>query len=235
MEEKALKNDSVKAEDIVQKAIVKNDSEITDGDAKTLEDAVKFLRENSEKRNFNQTFDIIINLKNLNVKREIINTTITLPHDKGKDVTVGIISDDAKGDDVITSRDMEAMAKNPTDAKKLVKHYNYFVASAPLMPTVGKLLGRYLAPAGKMPKPIPPKADPAPFVNVAAKSLTLRNNKQLHLQCAVGSEKSEDVHVIENVKAILTGLEKVLPKGKQNIRSVLLKLTMSRPVKVNAK
>ena len=225
------KSKKVKIENIEEKSLVGNES-VEENNVRELGDAVKFLRENSEKRNFNQTFDIIINLKNLDAKKETINTTITLPCGKGKDVTVGIISDDAKGDNVITSRDMEAMAKNPVDAKKLVKEYNYFVASAPLMPKIGKLLGRYLAPAGKMPKPIPPNADPTPFVEAASKSLTLRNNKQLHLQCAVGSEKSEDAHVIENVNAIMTGLEKVLPKGKQNIKSVMLKLTMSRPVKI---
>lgn len=213
-------------------------TEVTDSESfapRELEDAIKFLRENSEKRKFTQSFDIIINLKNMDVKREAVNTIIALPFDKGKDVVVGIISDDAKGENVITSRDMEEIAKSPAEAKKLGKKYDYFVASANLMTAVGKHLGRYLAPAGKMPRPMPPNTDPTNFVKVASKNLTLRNNKQMRLQCMIGTESVDDKNIAGNVRAILTALEKVLPKGKQNIKNVMLKLTMSRPVKIIVK
>ena len=42
----------------------------------------------------------------------------------------------------------------------------------------------------------------------------------------------EDEKVAENIKAVLEFLESKLPKGKGNIASVLLKLTMSKPVKL---
>ncbi len=228
---KEKKDNSV---DILKAATQSEEKEI-DVDVKPVGEAVKFLRENSEKRNFNQTFDLIINLKNMDAKKQMIKTEVILPHDKGKEIKVGIISDDAEGDNVITSKEMEAIAKKPSEAKKLVKEFNYFIASAPLMVNVGKSLGRYLAPAGKMPKPIPPKADPAPFIAAVSKSIILKNNKQLKLQCSVGTQKSEDTQVIENVRAVVNTVEKTLPKGVQNIKNILLKLTMSRPVNISMK
>ncbi len=232
MPKEIKKHDAKDSADVVKDATQENEE---DNNIKPLEEAVKFLRENSEKRQFNQTIDLVINLKNMDAKKEIVNTAITLPHSKGKEIRVGIFSDDAKGDNVISSKEIEAMVKNPGDAKRLAKEYDYFIASAPMMVQIGKVLGRYLAPAGKMPKPIPPKADPAPFVASASKSITLKNNKQLRLQCAVGSEKSPDNEIIDNVKAVIAGLEKSLPKGRQSIKNIMLKLTMSRPVKIVVK
>ena len=219
----------------IMKAATQSEEKETVVDIKPVAEGIKFLRENSEKRNFNQTFDLIINLKNMDAKKEMIKTEVILPHGKGKEIKVGFISDDAEGDNVITTKEMEAIAKKPSEAKKLVKEFDYFIASAPLMVTVGKLLGRYLAPAGKMPKPIPPKADPAPFIAAVSKSITLKNNKQMKLQCSVGTQENEDEQIIENVKTVVSTVEKSLPKGIQNIKNVLIKLTMSRPVSISMK
>jgi len=41
-----------------------------------------------------------------------------------------------------------------------------------------------------------------------------------------------DEKLKQNVEAVLNELEKVLPKGKQNIKDVLIKLTMTKPVRV---
>jgi ribosomal protein L1 len=40
--------------------------------------------------------------------------------------------------------------------------------------------------------------------------------------------------VEENVRTFLTFLEKRLPEGKNNIKDVYLKLTMGKPVKIEA-
>ena len=48
--------------------------------------AIKKARELSKKRKFDQTFDLIINLHKLNIKKpeENINTFVVLPQGKGK-------------------------------------------------------------------------------------------------------------------------------------------------------
>ncbi len=52
------------------------------------------------------------------------------------------------------------------------------------------------------------------------------------ISCLVGNEKMKDDEVAENVESILKFLETKLPKGKHNIKEVLLKMTMSQPVKI---
>ena len=60
----------------------------------------------------------------------------------------------------------------------------------------------------------------------------LNAKKNLALQCAVGSENQPDEEVAENLLAVYNTVMKALPQEKNNIKNVMLKLTMSKPVKV---
>ena len=52
-------------------------------------EAIKLAREKSKERKFSQSFDLIINLKEFDIKKEAkIDDFITLPHGRGKDATV---------------------------------------------------------------------------------------------------------------------------------------------------
>ena len=44
----------------------------------------------------------------------------------------------------------------------------------------------------------------------------------------------KDEQIAENIEAVLKSLEEKLPKGKHNIKEILLKLSMSKPIKVEA-
>ena len=44
-----------------------------------LKEAIKELRK-EEKRKFNQSVDLIVNLKDIDMKRDNVNTVVTLPH-----------------------------------------------------------------------------------------------------------------------------------------------------------
>ena len=44
-----------------------------------------------------------------------------------------------------------------------------------------------------------------------------------------------DEQLIENATAIYNGLVGVLPTKKENVKSIMLKLTMSKPIKVEIK
>ena len=45
----------------------------------------------------------------------------------------------------------------------------------------------------------------------------------------------KDEQIIANVQAIYSGLVNVLPIKKDNVRSVMIKFTMSKPIKVEIK
>ena len=63
------------------------------------------------------------------------------------------------------------------------------------------------------------------------KSIRVRN-KEMAIKLGVGKESMSDDDLAENVEAVLKGLEKLLPRGRDNVREVLVKFTMSKPVKL---
>lgn len=196
--------------------------------------AIKELKEKSKKRNFSQTFDLIIVLKEIDLKKpeNRFSEDVVLPRGRGKPANIVVFSDTLKNLDckTIGSGEVEKLPKEKRDVKKLVSKTQFFLAEAPLMPVVGKALGQFLAPRGKMPKII--TGDAAHVVKNLKNSVRIKIKDAPVIQCLVGSEDMSDEDVVENVEAVLEFLNTKLPKGKHNIGEVLIKLTMSEPVKV---
>ena len=63
---------------------------------------IENLRKSSKKRNFSQTFDIIVSLKELDLKKpeSKINEDVFIPHGKGKESKVVVFSDTLKTDKI---------------------------------------------------------------------------------------------------------------------------------------
>ena len=124
--------------------------------------------------------------------------------------------------------------------KDLVKEFDFFIAQASLMPKVATNFGKALGPTGKMPSPqlgILPNSDEKlihPLLEKIAKAVKIRV-KEPTIKLVVGNEKMNDNEVIDNIHAIYEGLVKILPTKQENIKSILLKLTMSKPIKVELK
>jgi large subunit ribosomal protein L1 len=198
-------------------------------------EAIKKLKENSKKRKFEQTFDLIINLKEIDVKKpeNKINEEVRLPHGLGREVKIVLFSDNIKeldGVDVLNSSDIERLGKNKRLGKKLIKQTDFFLAEPKLMPAIGKALGQTLAPKGKMPKIV--SANLKSDIENLKNSTRIRIKDSPVIQCAVGKENMEEWKVAENIMAVIKHLETRLPRGKDNIKEVLLKLTMSKPIKL---
>jgi large subunit ribosomal protein L1 len=195
--------------------------------------AIKELRKNSKKRNFVQSFDLIINLKEYDVRKpeNKINEEFALPHGRGE-VKVVVFSDTIKdlGCEILTSEDVEKLAKNKRAARKFIKEVDFFLAEPSMMPLIGKHLGQLLAPRQKMPKVI--SGDVKKMVEELKKSVRIVVKDAPVIQCIVGKEDMKDEEICENIESLLKYLENRLPKGKRNIKNVLLKLTMSKPVKI---
>jgi len=202
-------------------------------------EAIKKARE-SKKRGFKQSFDLAINLKNIDIKKpeNKIKTEIMLPNGFGKQVFVGFIADtlvnqvkDLEGVILIRKDQLEFLGKNKKEAKRIAKQCYTFVAEAPLMPLVGRYLGPVLAVRNKMPKPIPTTANPKSIVDNVSKIVKLAVKDSPVLHCRIGHEDMEDSKIAENVDAVLKAVLSVLPKGKEQIKNMVIKLTMGKPVK----
>ena len=208
---------------------------------KTTIAAVKKALESSPKRNFKESVDLAINLRDvdLSIPKNRIQEDIILPHGRGKALRVCVIGGAelaAKAKDVadlvITPDELGKIADDRKQAKKVASQVDYFIAEAPLMPQIGKRLGIVLAPRGKMPKPIPPGADPAPMIDTLRRTVSVRTKDRKTFQAPVGTVDMTPEELAENVDAILKRVTSKLEKGKMNIDSAYVKTTMGPAEKV---
>jgi len=201
------------------------------------------LRKNIVKRKFAQSIDLVVKLREVDLKKpeNRINETITLPNPPEKPLKICVIASGdlatrakAAGADMLVSRqDLENLSKDKKAARKLAADYDFFIAEAPLMPLVGRGLGSLLGPRGKMPTPVPPNAAIDQIVSGHRKMVRVRMREQPVLQCRIGTENMTDDKLVENVQAVVTRIEQKLERGFKNIAEILLKATMGKPVKVS--
>jgi large subunit ribosomal protein L1 len=208
---------------------------------KAIVTAVKKALEHSPKRNFTQTVDLSINLKDvdLSIPKNRIQEDIVLPHGRGKPIRVCVIGSGemllkAKdvADRVVSVEELGTIADDKKQAKKMANEFAYFIAEAPLMPTIGKRLGIVLGPRGKMPKPIPPGADPTPMIDNLRKSVSIRSRDKMTFHTAVGTTDMTPEDIADNIELIVKRLGMKLEKGTMNIRSAFVKTTMGPSEKV---
>ena len=210
--------------------------------AKVLE-AIKKSRE-GEKRNFSQTIELIINLKELDIKKEEgkIEEFVELPAGRGKPAKVCALvgpelRDSAKKvcDSVVLSDYFDSFDKRKI--RKLARDNDFFIAQANIMPAIAKTFGRFLSPIGKMPSPkaghvVAPKANIEPLVRMLKKTVKVAIKKAPVFQTFIGNEAMTDEELLQNAWTVVEKLKGKLPKGEHNIKAILIKTTMGKPVKV---
>ncbi|MBI2628556.1 hypothetical protein HYW74_00545 [Candidatus Pacearchaeota archaeon] len=200
-----------------------------------LEEALLEIRK-QEKRKFEQSIDLIINLKKFDVKKNTINLFATLPH-RIKDKRIcGFIESKTNLINTIPKAEFSRY-NDKKKLKKLIKDYDFFIASAPNMPSVATTFGRVLGPAGKMPSPklgILVSENEKDISSLIEKinNVTRVQAKEPSIKIIVGKENMKDGDIIENIKSIYQAVLNELPNKKEQIRSVMIKLTMGKPVKV---
>lgn len=203
-----------------------------------LKQALAELRK-LEKKKFDQSIDLIVNLKGVDLKKENISAVITIPH-KIKDKKVcGFLIKKSELVSTITQPDF-ARYKDKGELKRLVKNYDFFIAAAPLMPSVATTFGKALGPAGKMPSPQlgiimqESEAKIQAELDKIAKSIKVRA-KEPSIKISTAKESMKDEDIAENIKAIYNGIVNALPTKRENVRNVMIKLTMGKPIKVEIK
>ena len=205
-------------------------------DAQTLT-AVKKALDERPKRKFVETVELAINLKDvdLTVPTNRIDEEVQLPHGRGKAVKVGMFASGelavrSKGvaDVIIPPEEIEKIAGDKRRAKQLAAQTDFFLSEAPLMPTIGRRLGVVLGPRGKMPKPIPPSADPKPIVETMRTTVRVRSRDKKTFHTSIGSKSLSAEQLAENADAVIKRLSTKLARGKLNIQSVYVKTTMGK-------
>jgi large subunit ribosomal protein L1 len=211
-------------------------------ETKNLKAALKELREKSVKRNFNQSIELIINLRDIDTKKPEgrMQEKIELPHLPSKKVHVCVFANgdmalrSRKGgaDLVLESAEIEDLANDKKRQRQIAKDMDSFIAAAPLMPLVGRALGAILGPRGKMPTPVAPTANVEGEIERHRRLVLVRARGQPVLQCRIGAEDMPEDEIIENIHAVLNRIRGRLKRGIKNIGSVYVKTTMGPPVEV---
>jgi large subunit ribosomal protein L1 len=136
-----------------------------------LEEAISQAKKKSierKQRKFIETVELSVGLRDIDLKNPSnrINLETLVPNDLGGKSSVAVF---AEGDlatrsgeyglKTIGRTEIEQLAKEPKNAKKMANQHAFFLAEPPLMAVVARFLGKILGPRGKMPKPIPPRVE----------------------------------------------------------------------------
>ena len=205
-------------------------------------EAVKEAKEQSKPRNFTQSIDVIINIRDLDINKpeNRFDEEVALPNGRGKDIKVGVIGDgelavQAKNAGValvLSKEDLERLGKDRKEAKKVANSIDFFVAQADMMPLVGRFLGPILGPRKKMPKPVPASVKIDPILERLQKTVKVGVKTQPSIQVLVGTQNMSDEALADNIEAVLAALDRNLEKGRNQIKSMFIKTTMGSVVRV---
>ncbi|MDW8170823.1 MAG: 50S ribosomal protein L1 [Desulfurococcaceae archaeon] len=194
----------------------------------------------SPKRNFKQSVELILVLKDIDPKSQEakVRETVFLPKDVGKEVRICVIAEgemaikarEAGTYKVLTKADLSSVDKKT--AKKMASECDWILVRSDLMGLAGKILGPALGPRGKVPVPIPVNIELAALIERYRRAIYVRNKDQLQISCRIGTEDMNPSDIAENALAVISAVEAKLPNHDKNIGEVIVKTTMGPPVKI---
>ncbi|MEK0319905.1 MAG: 50S ribosomal protein L1 [Nitrosopumilus sp.] len=204
-----------------------------------LTEMVKKIKAEAKKRKFTQAIELIINFKDIDVKKGFaINEVVQLPKTNSPALVcviatgeMGLKAKEANADAVIGTSELEKFGADKRESRKFINKYDFFLADTKVMPLVGKTLGQLLGPRGKMPTPLPFDAPIESFLQRFRASIKVRTRASLSISCKIGDESMEDEDLAINAHAVLSAIEKKLPNGERNIKRIMLKTSMGKPLK----
>lgn len=204
-------------------------------DKKDIHNAIEAALKAAPERKFKETVEISFNLINvdLSIPKNRIDEEIVLPKGRGKGAKVGVFASSELAvksrnvaDVVVMPEQIDELAGDKRRARKMATETNFFLAEAPLMPTIGRTLGTVLGPRGKMPKPIAPAADPGPVVNALRNTIRVRSRDRRTFHAPIGNATMSAEDLTDNAFLVLDRVMKKLERGQQNLASVYVKTTM---------
>ncbi|NOJ29074.1 MAG: 50S ribosomal protein L1 [Nitrososphaeraceae archaeon] len=205
-----------------------------------LKELVKNARQESTKRNFSQSVDLTLILKDIDIKKGFsLNEVVSLPSQSSTQASICVVASGDMGsrakkaevDKVIEQDELDRLSTNKKEAKNVARIYDFFLSDTALMANVGRSLGQFLGPRGKMPAPVPYGAPIESIVERFRNSVRVRVRNQLSISAKIGDEKMDDDQLVSNAVAVISTIEKKLPQGEKNIKDAVVKFTMGRPVK----
>merc|ERR1711939_977671 len=191
----------------------------------------------TKKRNFLETVELQIGLKNYDPQRDKrFSGTIKLPNIPRPRMSICILADAADIDcaklielEYMSVDDLKKLNKNKKLVKKLAKKYDAFLASDALIKQIPRLLGPGLSKAGKFPTPISHAEDLGNKVAEVRSTIKFQLKKVLCLGVAIGHVEMDQEQILANTMLAINFLISLLKKHWQNVKSLNLKSSMGKP------
>ena len=209
--------------------------------ADSIEEAVSRALDEAPPRNFRETVDLAINLRDLDLNdpNNRVDESVVLPSGTGQDTRIVVFAEgetalraEDVADEVLSGDDLEDLGDDSDAAKDLADETDFFVAQANLMQDIGRYLGTVLGPRGKMPTPLQPDDDVVETVNRMKNTVQLRSRDRRTFHTRVGAEDMTADEIATNIGVIVRRLEADLEKGPLNIDGIYVKTTMGPSVEV---
>jgi large subunit ribosomal protein L1 len=197
-------------------------------------------KKGQKQRKFKQSVELIMVFRDIDVKKGFaINETVQLPKTLSQPASVcvvasgdlGLKAKSANADRIVDGAEVNKIGANKRESRKLINGFDFFLSDTSLMATVGKTLGQFMGPRGKMPTPVPFNAPIDSILERFRSSIRVRLRNSLSLACKIGDETMSDEDLTANANAVISLIEKKLPSGDKNIKKIMIKTTMGKLVK----
>lgn len=206
-----------------------------------IEDAVSRALEEAPSRNFSETVDIAVNLRDLDLHdpNNRVDESVVLPSGTGQETRIVVFAEgetalraEDVANEVLDSDALSDLGDDTDTAKDLASETNFFVAEASMMQDIGRYLGTVLGPRGKMPTPLQPDDDVVEVVNRMQNTVQIRSGERRTFHTRVGADDMTVDDIADNIDVIIRRLEADLEKGPLNIDSIYVKTTMGPSMEV---
>merc|ERR1711928_88808 len=178
-----------------------------------LYEVVNTILENSKskKRNFLETVELQIGLKNYDPQRDKrFSGTIKLKNIPRPKLKICVLGDESHCDE---AKALKKLNKDKKLVKKLAKKYDGFVASDTLIKQIPRLLGPGLNKAGKFPTMITHGDKMVEKINDIKGTIKFQMKKVLCLAVAVGHVEMSEDELAQNIFLAVNFLVSLLKKN----------------------
>ncbi len=206
-----------------------------------IKKAIEQALSEAPERKFVESVVLAVTIKDVDLKNpnNRIQEEIRLPAGRGRAPSIAMFADGemaAKAKDagivVIDPTKIEELGGTRQKARNLAKKHDFFLSEIPHMGPIGRFLGVVLGPRGKMPRPVPPVADPGAIAAGLKDVAIVRSRDKITFHTVVGTRDQGAEALTENGIEVWKRVTGKLERGPGNIRSFYVKTSMGPSVRV---
>merc|ERR1712226_83821 len=206
-------------------------------------ECIKTMREGTKKRGFTQTVELQVGIKDYDPQKDRrFAGTVRLNNVPRPNMKICFIADEKHADeakaaelqgvDIVSMDFLKKFNKDKKLIKKWAKKYNQLLATDSLVKKIPTVLGPVLNRIGMFPAPVTKNDPVAKKIDDVRGSVKWQLKKVTNLNVAAGNETMTDEELRQNIVMALNFLVSLMKKGWHNMKTIHIKTTMGKSVKV---